>query len=238
MAKSSQVGTVIIVIIIIALALFLKNLGTFSILPSGQYNTYGNCIFNTNVDPIDITYSAYGISQAWIAINSGSGQKEKFGYAGSILGTTTRLSECSNTLLVENFNQYGDDIYSQTDNIYVCVSDGKQAKRFLINHGAASNAITACLAQNNTCTSNQDCYDRFQSCYYSCVTNQCHSIVTKSPLTYPNCSQTCESADTNCDGIISTIELINYASLWLSGQINTGDLITAANLWRSQWKKN
>jgi len=53
---------------------------------------------------------------------------------------------------------------------------------------------------NNSCTSNKNCWDKYQNCYYICDNQTCKIIFTESEIRlpdYPNCSQGQQGIDIN-----------------------------------------
>lgn len=67
--------------------------------------------------------------------------------------------------------------------------------------------------------------------------NNCGGTVSGTCPTGQSCNSagqclTCRTdADTDCNGAVTTNELINYASKWLSNQITTQQLMSAASAW-------
>lgn len=205
---------ILVGIFVLLVALFGPRLGLFGILPAGGYNMYGDCIFTTNVDPIDSNAQVYEDSQAWIAIDvNNDGVMEKFGWYDERISSTSPAQWCgyaqdadsgSYELLVEDFNSHTcsggdqDDIYYNyvTDEIqflYVCSCTGMIAERFRLNYGVAPNAI---------------------------IPSECEG------------SQNCNTnADTNCDNIVSRDELGNYITKWQNNEVSRDELGNAITAW-------
>jgi hypothetical protein len=168
MAKRKNWIIPIIIIGLIALFIFqpFKKEG---VLPSGHNEIYdrvtGECIMTTNVEPAVARYSSYAISNVWLMIDGqdNDGNKEAYGYySGASSGRRTCQcgGQCStgqsNTLLIENYNTNGDDIFRYDDNgeisVIVCSSSGYKYKTFKLNHRAAVNAEDCSPCQDDGCT--------------------------------------------------------------------------------------
>lgn len=149
-------------------ALVQKNYNIpFTILPEGQFNHDSSCILITNSNPLEAAYNQYRHSDIWIAMDAnGDGEKEAYGYGGQGSGSQ-RTDQCgrtmtpNNKLLLENYNQMGDDIYAMYSTsptpagwrVYFCSSDGKQYTTFKKQTGAYAQAIRYCdTPQENECS--------------------------------------------------------------------------------------
>lgn len=165
MAKKIRRGTAftLLAIGIILIVVFGKPLGLFSTLPSGEFNSYGNCEFITNVDPINQFNSFNGYNEhAWISIDvDGDGVKERFGwrtegaspYPTQRCGQGQDYSNNGYDLLVEDFipntctNGEGDDIYykelSTGEYLYVCKCHAMLYQLYKKNY-QTSEAVTDC----------------------------------------------------------------------------------------------
>lgn len=171
----------------------------------GSTNWPSDCSFITNVNPYTQRPTSYASSGAWIAIDYNSdGIKEKFGMVSS----STSPGQASWATLVENYNNYGDDIKTNGVSVYVVYGSGYT--RFNLNEGSASNAVTTCGVCTPSCigkTCGDDgCGGSCGSCStgYTCTNNQCVQV------------STCPSAICN-DDIVSYDEAISVLNKWISG---------------------
>ena len=63
-----------------------------------------------------------------------------------------------------------------------------------------------------------------------CGGADCIGSTSQSCNTQP-CMVCNTDADTNCDGTVSDIELLSYASLWMAGSISDSNLLQSASVW-------
>ncbi len=238
--KWMWIGIAIVAIFILGI-FTQKNYNLFSSYPA-------DCKFITNVDPYTSRYTSYGNSANWIAIDyNNDGTKEAFGYTTSS-SSSARLSSCGrdsgSTLLVQDFNSYGDDIYyyytGGTDRVYVCSPDGYNARGFIKGANEASNAVLTCgtCTPSNACASSTcigstctdacgNSYQGTKTCTTACTSGQKECLTSTS---YRQCSNgvwsgslSCASGQTCSQGVCSTTpptcptfnDVINYASQWV-----------------------
>jgi len=135
MASNKNMIWIIAVIGVVVLVLLLEKGEMFAILPEEDYNEYGDCEFLTNVDPIDSPAVDYYGAYPWIMIDyDNDGDLDAFGCQAQV-SDNYRLDRCGgqegSTLLIEDFNSYGDDIYVNRyiegyneESVFICNSDG------------------------------------------------------------------------------------------------------------------
>jgi hypothetical protein len=152
-------------IVLIGLFIFMSNGTKKEAILSSTYNQNSDCSLITNVDPINLPYSDYTGSAAWVAVNyDGDAVMEAFGYVSS-KSSSGLLQECSGTIVVNNFNSAGDDmvLYTTTagaNYIYVCNAAKTASKYFKEGYGSAASINPTCSGGSSgtiACSSNSDC---------------------------------------------------------------------------------
>jgi len=199
---------------LVAIVLISGNLGLFAILPSGEYNIYGDCEFITNVDLNngDNTNNDFK-DGAWITMDvNNDGEYEKYGFLEEAFSTQYPTYLCGYardedtsyaTLLVEDFNFHTcsggdeDDIYvyvhENNEYLFVCSCTGMIYEVFRKNYGVASGAI---------------------------IPEECENLL-----------QCNTDADTDCDGIVDRTELGVVMTDWINGQVTRIKLGEAIQAW-------
>lgn len=221
-----------IIIVVVALALFLGGMYTqkkyplFTILPEGQCNIDSTGTFKTNIDPITSDYKSYTGTGAWIYIK---GSAWKY---GSSLSCSARCGECqgssnpSATLLVENYNSAGDDIYysgSGQERVAICSASGTAAKYFLKD---SSIVVPSTCTGGTTCTPDNSC--AALTCSGQTCTNNCGTVIPGTK----DCSTACTSGTQQC--LSSTTYKICTNGAWsgilqCSGTCSNNQCVTSGN---------
>jgi len=76
-----------------------------------------------------------------------------------------------------------------------------------------------------TCSTNQECYDEYKSCYYHCTNNKCAQIFTIAPLpNYPNCENEVKCTtpgERKCqNNVVMECQTLPCATLWCAAKGN------------------
>ena len=229
--KNNEQYIIGIAIVIVVGFIFYNSLGSFAVLPNGEYNANLDCSFLTNAvfGVSGETIAIYSSSLVWIAVDANNDSlNEGYGYYG---GLGSSGDACSNKSLV-TITQSGLRVVIMEEGedyieVGICSSDGAQVYRYRNTDSNAANAILNC----DSCTPNWEC-TAWTICDNSLQTRTCTdsnncNISTNKPVESQSCSGgTCTPEEVVCLST-STYKKCLSAGIW------SGILTCSSGVWPS-----
>jgi hypothetical protein len=243
MAKNKLWIILAVIALIVVGMLIQKNYGTFSIVPTSN----SMCLKSNVVDP---TNAISWMQATWLAVD--------YNHAGHLSAFTRQQpSGGDNVNCATHYAGYTQLTGNGLTHLFVNGTtigvgvDGGVYCNFVTYRLDSTNSVGADLTDcNSTVCPYSPGYSTTCEKFVSVIGSACGTTFIMSEINFLNTnypaeaarynstthscgsSQVCIDGDQNCDGRISTVELINYAIMWIRGDINTNQLMIAADLWK------